>query len=735
MNLTPESPELTALVLGELPETERREVEAIVSSRPDLQAEVEHLRTLTKTIGLVLGSEPAWELSAERRRRILESRKTPKKQRLGYRIRSWSAPEPSWFPWTGWAIGLSSAAAVALVCLFYWNGPTRPLGEMSLSNPGPEPRGNVDGQVKTVARRFQLEPGREGQTAGVGGPPNQTMGGARFSEVAAKADISNAVELLGAISNTPSVLAASAGAPMPALAMIAKPPPSETTSLAYQAPEQLLSGLNYQDSSFAPAAVLESFDDSSYRLIRSRILEGLRPLPEFVRLEEMINYFRYDVLESDSPGGTNAYPARLELTTCPWNAHHALLRMAIQVGDPSKEGPKNKRLMLAIDGTTNRTSGFSLEWLGGTTSQWLTANRGKSLEREVLQASRPMTRGMAAAKRPAARLLEEVAQSSNSPKPDTGLALDGNANRFISTNGLGVETAISRAYVSTESLEGTAGGRPTVMLVTQESLASLPETNRVPKIIQDGAKAGVQLDIIALGLNPEDTPRLAQWASYGNGIMATADTKADAVRAAEILAQGRREPVAEKVIAEVSWNTNQFGRWRALGRLVSSDSTNEPSASLNPAAPALRSEAAEFNPIRQGNQYVALFELSPPPFAFGDVGGFGGVVGASGDVVRLHVLATSTNRSEAMVMTTVEVADRPKPFSEASADFKFSAAVAGFGLLLRDTEEHDGLTWDMVLEMARSGIESDVDGTRAELVDLVTRAKSIASKPSENPGK
>ncbi len=86
-------------------------------------------------------------------------------------------------------------------------------------------------------------------------------------------------------------------------------------------------------------------------------------------------------------------------------------------------------------------------------------------------------------------------------------------------------------------------------------------------------------------------------------------------------------------------------------------------------------------------------------------------------------------------MTTVEVADRPKPFSEASADFKFSAAVAGFGLLLRDTEEHDGLTFDMVLEMARSGIGSDVDGTRAELVDLVTRAKSIASKPSENPGK
>lgn len=107
MKLTLESPELTALVLGELTEDRCQEVEAIVSTRPDLQAEVEQLRQLTKLVGTALQSEPAWQLSAERRQLILK-KGTPRRTS---RRRKTRHPVPTellgWFPWTGWAIGVS----------------------------------------------------------------------------------------------------------------------------------------------------------------------------------------------------------------------------------------------------------------------------------------------------------------------------------------------------------------------------------------------------------------------------------------------------------------------------------------------------------------------------------------------------------------------------------------------------------------------------------------------------
>jgi Ca-activated chloride channel family protein len=64
--------------------------------------------------------------------------------------------------------------------------------------------------------------------------------------------------------------------------------------------------------------------------------------------------------------------------------------------------------------------------------------------------------------------------------------------------------------------------------------------------------------------------------------------------------------------------------------------------------------------------------------------------------------------------------DRHRP----SADFRFAAAVAAFGMILRDSEHRGHATLDGVLELARESLGHDEMGYRAEFVKLVEHVRS-----------
>jgi len=66
------------------------------------------------------------------------------------------------------------------------------------------------------------------------------------------------------------------------------------------------------------------------------------------------------------------------------------------------------------------------------------------------------------------------------------------------------------------------------------------------------------------------------------------------------------------------------------------------------------------------------------------------------------------------------------PFDQASGDLRFASAVAAFGLLLRGSAHKGTATYGDVLAWARSAVGDDEHGDRTELLELVTRAQSIA---------
>jgi Ca-activated chloride channel family protein len=69
--------------------------------------------------------------------------------------------------------------------------------------------------------------------------------------------------------------------------------------------------------------------------------------------------------------------------------------------------------------------------------------------------------------------------------------------------------------------------------------------------------------------------------------------------------------------------------------------------------------------------------------------------------------------------------DRGATFAEASTDFKFAAAVAGFGLILRDSPLKGDATLAAVEQWAGQGLGPDVGGYRAEFIGLVHQAEKL----------
>ena len=72
------------------------------------------------------------------------------------------------------------------------------------------------------------------------------------------------------------------------------------------------------------------------------------------------------------------------------------------------------------------------------------------------------------------------------------------------------------------------------------------------------------------------------------------------------------------------------------------------------------------------------------------------------------------------------ITDSGRSYARASADFKFAASVAAFGMLLRDSPYKGTSTFDAVLELAGEGGVRDRHGYRAEFVALVKKARSLA---------
>ena len=445
-------------------------------------------------------------------------------------------------------------------------------------------------------------------------------------------------------------------------------------------------------------------DNASYSNVRRFLNEGQLPPRDAVRVEELLNYFRYDYA---APPATSPDPVRIstELAQCPWNPAHQLARIGVQARriETAQLPPANLVFLVDVSGSMSEADKLPLVQAGL-----------KLLVRQL----RPQDHVALAAYAGAAGLVLPPTPGS---QPQTILdAIDRLQAGGSTAGGAGLRLAYSTARQAFNK-----EGNNRVILATDGDF-NVGESSdaAMEQLIVDQRESGVFLTVLGCGRGNLRDSRMETLADKGNGNYAYLDNLDEAGRVLVAQFGGTLFTVAQDVKLQVEFNPARVANYRLVGyenRLLAAEDFNND-----------RKDAGE---LGAGHTVTALYEIvpvgSPQPLVDGlkyqpakaattSMQNF-----LTNDVltVKLRYKQPQGSRSQLLAQPLVGA---PVAIGQASPDFRFAAAVAQFGMLLRQSEQRGTATWAATEQLADGARGPDADGYRAELVRLVRLAAGLS---------
>lgn len=238
---------------------------------------------------------------------------------------------------------------------------------------------------------------------------------------------------------------------------------------------------------------------------------------------------------------------------------------------------------------------------------------------------------------------------------------------------------------------------------------------------EQGAPFSVSMEVAGCPWAPDH--RLVRVGLRGRGV-AVIDTDKEGEKGLVRGLGATPVTVAKDVKAQVEFNPTKVSSYRLLGyanRLSPDETMNDP--------------AADAGEIGAGHTVTALYEIVPlapgakvakPVIKDGRYRKAGALV-PSDELLALRLNYIRLEDGKPAPPIEVPLVDLGKKWEDSSEDFRFAAAVAGFGMLLRGSDYAGELNYDLVLKLGREGIPQeggDPRGLRAEFLELVKRAKS-----------
>jgi Ca-activated chloride channel family protein len=491
--------------------------------------------------------------------------------------------------------------------------------------------------------------------------------------------------------------------------------PSEQTSLYFGRADREANTEAYaflKDNGFLRVAEnpLSTFssdvDTASYANVRRFLQRNQRPPADAVRIEELVNYFPYDYAP---PVGSVPFAASLEVAGAPWMPDHRLVRIGLKGHevDAAQRPAANLVFLIDVSGSMNNPKKLPLV----KQSLRLLVNQLRADDRVAIAVYAGKS-GLAlpsTSAREKAKILEAIDELSPGG----------------STNGaMGIHLAYDIAKANF-----VAGGVNRVILATDGDFnVGTTSQGELVRLIGEKAASGVFLSVLGFGMGNLKDSTLEQIADKGNGHYAYIDSLAEAKKTLVEQAGGTLVTIAKDVKIQVEFNPAQVQAYRLIGyenRMLAKEDFNND-----------RVDAGE---IGAGHTVTALYEVVPVGAAMPEESatvdglkyqkakqGAGSMEQGS---LSAELLTVKIRYKEPAgdVSTKLEfpLVDTGTQFADASADFKFAAAVAGFGMTLRDSPHKGQLTLAEVLEWGRAGLGQDVGGYRAEFLTLVEAADRL----------
>ncbi|MHC4177513.1 MAG: vWA domain-containing protein [Planctomycetota bacterium] len=446
-------------------------------------------------------------------------------------------------------------------------------------------------------------------------------------------------------------------------------------------------------------------DTASYANVRRFLLDqGRLPPPDAVRIEELINYFRYDYA---GPEGDVPFAAHIAAAACPWKPGHRLVRIGLKGREfPSEQRPESN-LVFLLDVSGSMRSPDKLPLL----------KRGMKLLAEQMRENDRVAIVVYASSEGL------VLPSTSGERREEILAALDRLEAGGSTNGgAGIELAYR---IAQENL--IPGGVNRVLLCTDGDFnVGTTSTGALVRMVEERARSGVFLSVLGFGRGNLNDAMMETISNKGNGNYAYIDSISEARKVLVEQMGGTLITIAKDVKIQVEFNPARVAAYRLIGyenRILAAEDFGDD-----------RKDAGE---IGAGHTVTALYEVVPAgtqidvpivdPLKYQSPAQPKDDAQISDELLTLKLRYKEPDAATSKLLQ-LPLVDEGRPFGQASTEFQFAAAVASFGMLLRDSEHKGTATYDAVLEIATAAKGPDVHGYRAEFLEMVRQAKTLTER-------
>ncbi|MCW8982947.1 MAG: VWA domain-containing protein [Gammaproteobacteria bacterium] len=443
-------------------------------------------------------------------------------------------------------------------------------------------------------------------------------------------------------------------------------------------------------------------DSGAYSLVRRNLNQGVMPRTDMVRIEEMINYFDYSYPQPEKGGAP--FSVTTEVSKSPWNSNSHLVHVGIQGIDTDKAHRPASNLVFLID-----VSGS----MGASNKLPLLKSAFKLLVKQLNEKDRVTMVVYAGAS-------GVVLESTSGNEQGKIIAALDRLNAGGSTHG---SAGINLAYAMAEQAK-IEGGINRVILATDGdfNVGSVNHT-QLMDLIEAKRKAGISLTTLGFGSGNYNDHLMEQLADKGNGNYAYIDNINEAQKVLVDELTSTLETIAKDVKIQVEWNPAVVSEYRLIGynnRLLNREDFNN--------------DKIDAGEIGAGHSVTALYEVTL----------------ANSDQPRIDPLRYQREERTSDEYNTDEIAFLRLRYKEPDADhsklieqvishesiihninqtsdnYRFSAAVAGFGQLLRGGQYTGQFDYAAVKQLASGARGQDEFGYRGEFVRLVNLASGLS---------
>lgn len=443
-------------------------------------------------------------------------------------------------------------------------------------------------------------------------------------------------------------------------------------------------------------------DEAAYSNIRRYLQNGSIPPAGAIRIEEMINYFDYSY---PKPVNGEPFTVNTEMSDCPWNPQHKLVHIGLQGKEIPVDNLPPSNMVFLVDVSGSMDEPNKLPLVQASMNMLVDQLRQNDKVAIVVYAGN-------------AGLV--LPSTSGADKAKIKEAIDNLEAGGSTAGGEGIILAYKTAQENF-----IKGGNNRIILATDGDFnVGVSSDDELVRLIEKERKSGVFLSVLGYGMGNYKDNKMQQLADKGNGNHSYIDNINEARKVLVNEFGSTLFTIAKDVKIQIEFNPTKVQAYRLIGyenRMLAAEDFNDDNK-----------DAGE---LGSGHTVTALYELIPV--------GVKDDFSKSVEPLKYQInerKVTGNNTTEIMTiklrykkpdedvskLITHGVMDNHTAITGTSDNFRFSAAVAEFGMLLRNSDYKQQGSYSQVVNLARSAKGADDNGYRAEFIQLVQAATSLA---------